>query len=107
MLRYFNAAGSSKERGEDHDPETHLIPLILDVAQGKREKLVIFGNNYSTPDGICVRDYIHVEDLADVHILALESGYSVKEVVGLAEEVTGREMVVEYGDWQTRMVMLP
>lgn len=110
-LRYFNAAGSSAERGEDHDPETHLIPLVLDVAQGKRESVTIFGNDYPTPDGTCVRDYIHVEDLADAHILALRaleggsrtynlgsgSGYSVKEVVEVAEQVTGREIVAEFG----------
>jgi UDP-glucose 4-epimerase len=110
-LRYFNAAGSSKERGEDHDPETHLIPLVLDVAQGRRESITIFGNDYPTPDGTCVRDYIHVEDLADAHILALRAldggsrtynlgngnGYSVKEVVDLAELVTGREIVAEVG----------
>lgn len=110
-LRYFNAAGSSKERGEDHDPETHLIPLVLDVAQGKRESITIFGNDYPTPDGTCVRDYIHVEDLADAHILALHAlekgsrtynlgsgtGYSVKQVVDLAEQVTGREIVANFG----------
>ena len=110
-LRYFNAAGSSLERGEDHDPETHLLPLILDVAQGKRESITIFGNDYPTPDGTCVRDYIHVEDLADAHILALHAldkgsrtynlgngtGYSVQQVVDLAEQVTGREVVVEIG----------
>ncbi len=110
-LRYFNAAGSSVERGEDHDPETHLIPLVLDVAQGKRESITIFGNDYPTPDGTCVRDYIHVEDLADAHILALRAldngsrtynlgsgtGYSVQQVVDLAEQVTGREIVAEFG----------
>ena len=112
-LRYFNAAGSSKERGEDHDPETHLIPLVLDVAQGKRESITIFGNDYPTPDGTCVRDYIHVDDLADAHILALRAldsgngsrtynlgngtGYSVQQVVDLAEEITGREIVTKLG----------
>jgi len=110
-LRYFNAAGSSQVRGEDHDPETHLIPLVLDVAQGKRESITIFGDDYPTPDGTCIRDYIHVEDLADAHILALRAlesgsrtynlgngtGYSVKEVVDLAEQVTGREIVAEFG----------
>jgi UDP-glucose 4-epimerase len=110
-LRYFNAAGSSVERGEDHDPETHLIPLVLDVAQGKRDDVVIFGNDYPTPDGTCVRDYIHVEDLADAHILALRAldagsrrynlgsgkGYSVQEVVDVAEAVTGREIVAKIG----------
>lgn len=110
-LRYFNAAGSSLERGEDHDPETHIIPLVLDVAQGKRDSVTIFGSDYPTPDGTCVRDYIHVEDLADAHILALRAldqgsrtynlgngaGYSVQQVVDIAEQVTGREVVAEYG----------
>ncbi len=110
-LRYFNAAGSSLERGEDHDPETHLLPLVLDVAQGKSESITIFGNDYPTSDGTCVRDYIHVEDLADAHILALRAldkgsrtynlgtgtGYSVQQVVDFAEEVTGREIMAEFG----------
>lgn len=106
-LRYFNAAGAhdSGKIGEDHTPETHLIPLILQVALGKREKISMFGDDYNTPDGTCVRDYIHVMDLADAHILALgklrdggESrifnlgngqGYSVKEVVEVVRKVTG------------------
>ena len=66
-LRYFNAAGATDTRGERHDPETHLIPLVLEVAAGARQELLIFGDDYSTPDGTCVRDYIHVEDLADAH----------------------------------------
>ncbi|MGC6423946.1 MAG: UDP-glucose 4-epimerase GalE [Lentimonas sp.] len=102
-LRYFNAAGASEERGEDHTPELHLIPLVLQVALGKREKIYMFGDDYDTPDGTCVRDYIHVIDLAQAHILALDAienenkvynlgngqGYSVKEVIETAREVTG------------------
>jgi len=103
-LRYFNAAGCTATRGEDHDPETHLIPLIIQVALGQRESIKIFGDDYDTPDGTCIRDYIHVEDLAQAHILALGalkenetlhynlgngSGFSVKEVVETIREVTG------------------
>ena len=103
-LRYFNACGAAHEDlGEDHDPETHLIPLILQVALGQRDDIKIFGDDYPTPDGTCIRDYIHVLDLADAHIRALEdldngsrkynlgtgSGYSVKEVVEMCREVTG------------------
>lgn len=112
-LRYFNAAGAHRSGriGEDHTPESHLIPIILQTALGKREKICIFGGDYNTPDGTCVRDYIHVTDLADAHVLALEkmrsdgksniynlgngSGFSVKEVVELAREVTGREIKAE------------
>ena len=72
-LRYFNAAGATAARGERHDPETHLIPLVLEVAAGARQELLVFGDDYPTPDGTCVRDYIHVEDLADAHILALNA----------------------------------
>jgi UDP-glucose 4-epimerase len=72
-LRYFNAAGASSVRGEDHDPETHIIPLVLQVALGQREQFIIFGDDYPTPDGTCVRDYIHVLDLAQAHILALQA----------------------------------
>ena len=107
-LRYFNAAGAhiSGEIGEDHSPETHLIPIILQVALGKREKISIFGNDYDTQDGTCIRDYIHVTDLADAHILALEKikkenksavynlgngkGFSVKEVIEMTRKVTGK-----------------
>ncbi|MGQ9632514.1 MAG: UDP-glucose 4-epimerase GalE [bacterium] len=101
-LRYFNAAGASENFGEDHDPETHLIPLILDVALGKRDAVEIFGTDYPTPDGTAIRDYIHVVDLARAHVLALRDGrngtynlgngegYSVREVVEAAERVTGR-----------------
>ncbi|MEO0562645.1 MAG: UDP-glucose 4-epimerase GalE [Chloroflexota bacterium] len=105
-LRYFNASGAhpSGEIGEDHDPETHLIPLVLQVALGQRENISIFGTDYDTPDGTCVRDYVHVMDLADAHIKALEAladgqsrvynlgsgnGYSVKEVIETARAVTG------------------
>lgn len=100
-LRYFNAAGATEERGEDHDPETHLIPLILRVAQGRHQELKIFGRDYDTPDGTCIRDYIHVSDLAEAHRLALEAdgsvaynlgngrGFSVLEVIEAARRVTG------------------
>ena len=103
-LRYFNAAGATRERGEDHDPETHLIPLVLQVALGQRDHIVVFGSDYPTRDGTCVRDYIHVVDLAQAHILALDAleegsriynlgnghGYSVREVIEMAREVTGK-----------------
>ena len=102
-LRYFNAAGATPDRGEDHDPETHLIPLVLQVALGQRENIKVFGNDYPTRDGTCVRDYIHVLDLAHAHILALQAldtgsrtynlgngqGYTVREVIQTAREVTG------------------
>ncbi|MDF1739689.1 MAG: UDP-glucose 4-epimerase GalE [Verrucomicrobiales bacterium] len=109
-LRYFNAAGCTATRGEDHDPETHLIPLILQVALGQRENIKIFGDDYDTNDGTCIRDYIHVSDLAQAHILALEalkehetlhynlgngSGFSVKEVVETVREVTGHPIPAE------------
>ncbi|EFO80703.1 UDP-glucose 4-epimerase [Oscillochloris trichoides DG-6] len=103
-MRYFNASGDTPERGEHHDPETHLIPLILQVALGQREQITIFGNDYPTPDGTCIRDYVHVVDLAQAHILALQaldrlgsrkynlgngSGFSVLEVIEAARKVTG------------------
>ncbi len=102
-LRYFNAAGATKERGEDHHPETHLIPVVLQVALGQRESIAIFGDDYPTRDGTPVRDYIHVSDLAQAHILALHAldrgsrtynlgsgqGFSVKEVIETARGVTG------------------
>ncbi|MES1047714.1 UDP-glucose 4-epimerase GalE [Bacillus obstructivus] len=106
-LRYFNVAGAraTGEIGEDHNPETHLIPVILQVALGQREFISIFGNDYETYDGTCIRDYVHVEDLIDAHILALQylqkggesivlnlgssKGYSVKEIVEAAREITG------------------
>ena len=110
-LRYFNAAGASKTRGEDHDPEYHLIPIVLEVAQAKREKVIIFGDDYPTPDGTCVRDYIHVIDLAQAHILALRAldqgsrvynlgngqGFSVKEVIETAREITGHPIPADIG----------
>jgi len=111
-LRYFNAAGAAGPHlGEQHDPETHLIPLVLQVALGQREKITIFGDDYETPDGTCVRDYIHVLDLAQAHILALRAlgsssrvynlgngqGFSVKEVVETARQVTGHPIPAEIG----------
>ena len=107
FLRYFNAAGATKKYGEDHDPESHLIPLVLFTALGQREKVMIFGDDYETPDGTCVRDYIHIADLADAHILALEGGhegafnlgngegYSVKQVVDVSRAVSGRTIKAE------------
>lgn len=109
-LRYFNAAGCTPVKGEDHDPETHLIPLVIQVALGQRQSIKIFGDDYPTADGTCVRDYIHVEDLASAHILALEAlrekevlhynlgngnGFSVKEVVETVREVTGHAIPAE------------
>jgi UDP-glucose 4-epimerase len=110
-LRYFNAAGASAERGEDHDPELHLIPIVLGVALGKRDKVIVFGDDYPTRDGTCVRDYIHVIDLAQAHILALHAldrgsrvynlgngqGFTVKEVIETAREVTGYPIPAEIG----------
>ena len=113
ILRYFNACGASPDGkyGEDHDPETHLIPLVLQVGLGKRDKIGIFGNDYDTPDGTCIRDYIHVDDLADAHARAVGaikpcqgnvynigtgSGNSVLEVLEAAEEVIGREIAREF-----------
>ena len=111
FLRYFNAAGASDERGEDHNPELHLIPLVLQVALGQREHITIFGTDYATKDGTCVRDYIHVVDLAQAHILALEAlyggsrvynlgnglGFSVNEVVETARNITGHPIPVQFG----------
>ncbi len=109
-LRYFNAAGADPdtEIGEDHDPETHLIPLVLDVALGSRDKVKIFGTDYNTPDGTCIRDYIHVTDLADAHLCALEfllkerksnvfnlgngDGFSVREVIETASKIADRDI---------------
>ncbi|MBE2914192.1 UDP-glucose 4-epimerase GalE [Anoxybacillus flavithermus] len=115
VLRYFNAAGAheSGEIGEDHHPETHLIPLILQHLLGLRDKISVFGTDYDTPDGTCIRDYIHVTDLAEAHILALHAllsdekktatynlgnglGYSVKEVIDMCERVTGKQATIEY-----------
>lgn len=111
-LRYFNAAGATKRCGEQHDPETHLIPIVLQAAAGRRDHVTIYGDDYPTRDGTCVRDYIHVVDLARAHILALGAleersaiynlgcggdGYSVREVIETARAVTGREIPVEVG----------
>lgn len=101
-LRYFNAAGASEERGEDHEPETHLIPLVLKTALGKKEFVEIYGTDYPSPDGTCVRDYIHIKDLAQAHLMALDglesdslhynlgngNGYSVRQVMETARRVT-------------------
>ena len=112
-LRYFNACGAHRSGaiGEAHDPETHLIPLILQVPNGQREKISIFGDDYATKDGTCVRDYIHVTDLAQAHILALDYllkggdnnvfnlgngvGFTVKEVIDVARKVTGHPIPAE------------
>ena len=109
-LRYFNAAGADRdgELGEDHNPETHVIPLVLKTALGQRPVVDIFGDDYPTPDGTCIRDYIHIEDLAQAHLLALErllegvpgglynlgnaKGYSVKQVIEIARRITGKEI---------------
>jgi len=109
-LRYFNAAGAheSGKIGEDHAPETHLIPIVLQAALGQRPHISVFGDDYDTPDGTCIRDYIHVSDLADAHVLAVDKlregadsaiynlgngqGFSVKEVIDIAREVTGRDI---------------
>lgn len=112
-LRYFNAAGDDLggEIGEDHAPETHIVPLALDAAAGHRDKLVIFGDDYDTPDGTCIRDYIHVSDLADAHVRALQgleegmpsgafnlgtgTGYSVQQIVEAVERVTGLRVPIQ------------
>ncbi len=113
-LRYFNAAGAARDGsiGEDHRPETHLIPIVLEVAIGKRDYITIFGDDYPTPDGTCIRDYIHVEDLAEAHLQALlrleegkeivvnlgtGEGHSVKEVIEAARKVTGKEIPARVG----------
>lgn len=115
-LRYFNASGCSLDGkiGEDHNPETHLIPLVLEAAAGTREHITIFGEDYDTPDGSCIRDYIHVIDLARAHILAIDKlsegadsfqcnlgtgiGVSVKELIATAEKVTGKKIPVVMGE---------
>lgn len=113
-LRYFNAAGAAVDGsiGEDHRPETHLIPLVLQIALGQRERITVFGDDYPTPDGSCVRDYVHVDDLADAHLRAVERlregqgiclnlgigrGYSVLEVIDACRRVTGHPIPVEIG----------
>ena len=115
-LRYFNAAGAdeSGEIGEDHSPETHLIPLVLETALGKRPHITVFGTDYDTIDGTCIRDYIHVTDLASAHVLAMNylvgggesrvfnlgsgNGFSVKDIIDTAKNVTGINIPVEYGE---------
>src|ERR1700709_1496766 len=111
-LRYFNVAGAAYGLGERHTTETHLIPIALQVAAGKREAITVYGEDYPPPDGTCVRDYIHVEDLSDAHLLALTApqpgehriynlgngtGFSVQQVVDAAREVTGHPIPVEVG----------
>ncbi|HEY3478134.1 MAG TPA: UDP-glucose 4-epimerase GalE [Streptomyces sp.] len=108
-LRYFNVAGAHGAQGERHDPESHLIPLVLQVAQGRREAISVFGDDYPTPDGTCLRDYIHVADLAEAHLLALDkaaagehlicnlgngAGFSVREVIEAVRQVTGHPIPV-------------
>jgi len=113
-LRYFNAAGADPEGklGERHEPETHLIPLVLQAASGRRKNISVFGTDYDTPDGTCIRDYIHVQDLCEAHWLALQylqqggasqnfnlgngQGFSVKEVIDTAKAITGKHIEVEY-----------
>jgi UDP-glucose-4-epimerase GalE len=112
-LRYFNASGAAADGtiGEDHDPETHLIPLVLQVALGQRESVDIFGTDYPTPDGTCIRDYIHVDDLATAHLAAIERlgegsalklnlgtgrGASVQQVVDIAREITGHKIPTKH-----------
>jgi len=109
-LRYFNAAGATEKFGEDHSPETHLIPLIMQAAEGKREKISVFGTDYDTPDGTCIRDYIHVLDLAQAHLLALENhdsgafnlgsgqGHSVKAIIDTVRAITGKNFKVDYAE---------
>ncbi|EIJ43517.1 UDP-glucose-4-epimerase [Beggiatoa alba B18LD] len=115
-LRYFNAAGADPEcqLGECHEPETHLIPLVLQTASGRRKSITVFGQKYDTPDGTCIRDYVHIQDLCQAHILALEQllqgassaeynlgngeGFSVREVIETAQQVTQRAINVIYGD---------
>lgn len=115
FLRYFNASGAAEDGliGEDHDPESHLIPVILQAIKGERPGITVYGTDYDTPDGTCVRDYIHVDDLADAHLRALDylmkggdtncfnlgtgKGLSVKEIIDAAEKVTGQKAPVTYG----------
>lgn len=115
VLRYFNAAGAyeTAEIGEQHNPETHLIPIILEHLLGKRESISVFGTDYNTPDGTCIRDYIHVTDLAKAHMVALDAllqgkvenvtynlgngnGYSVKEIITTCEKITGKKAIIKY-----------
>jgi UDP-glucose 4-epimerase len=109
VMRYFNAAGASENRGEDHHPETHILPILFEVALGPREAFHIYGTDYPTPDGTCIRDYVHVIDIAESHVLALEKisevagrvfnvgnsrGFSVREVIGAVERIIGRKIPV-------------
>ena len=110
-LRYFNVAGATRDHGEDHDPETHVIPVALQTLLGKRERFSVYGTDYPTPDGTAIRDYVHVVDLVDAHLLALErldrslgtinlgtkGGFSVRQIVEAVERVTGRSLPVAYG----------
>ncbi|MBU4198473.1 MAG: UDP-glucose 4-epimerase GalE [Verrucomicrobia bacterium] len=108
FLRYFNACGASSKYGEDHDPETHLIPNVLKVALGQGEQVPVFGEDYDTPDGTCIRDYIHIEDLARAHLLALKNpfcgalnlgtgeGCSVLQAIGAARRITGHPIPVKF-----------
>ena len=113
-LRYFNASGCAMDGsiGEDHDPETHLIPVVLQAVLGVRKEITVFGTDYPTPDGTNIRDYIHVDDLADAHIKAMEklspgmsifcnlgtgNGFSVKQIISTVEKVTGRKVPLKYG----------
>ena len=114
FLRYFNASGATEKYGESHNPESHLIPLVLQVPLGQRDKIYIFGDDYETRDGTCVRDYIHISDLCEAHRLALSrmqqtgnsghynlgngTGYSVQQVIDTTREVTGREFAVKHDD---------
>lgn len=109
-LRYFNAAGATQIHGEDHFPETHLIPLIMQAAEGTRPHISVFGTDYDTPDGTCIRDYVHVLDLAQAHLLALQhdgsgafnlgsgNGHSVMEVINSVKKITGRDFAVKYDE---------
>ena len=110
-LRYFNAAGATEAAGERHQPETHIIPLLLQTAAGERDFFTLYGDDYGTPDGTCVRDYVHVFDIAAAHLLALEAmktwgmtaynigcgrGYSVREVISAVEDVTGKRIPLRF-----------
>lgn len=111
-FRYFNVAGATHERGEDHNPETHIIPVALQALLGQRDAFTVFGTDYSTPDGTAIRDYVHVADLADAHITAIErldkplgainlgtrDGFSVNQIVESVNRVTGKELPVVYGE---------
>jgi UDP-glucose 4-epimerase len=106
-FRYFNASGATQDAGEEHQPETHIIPLLLEVAAGERDLFEIYGDDYETPDGTCIRDYVHVSDIADAHLLALKisqrsgmnvynigagKGYSVRDIIAVVQDVTGKKI---------------